>query len=117
MNGNDPNVGRLLCAVGQARRRAPGIPLDPARVAMRVGGETVLEGGAMRLDPAKEQRLVAAPEGGGALRQRRRPPDGLTFRPPVDYPPHERRVEIEIDLGLGARVVRGPRRRPHATST
>jgi glutamate N-acetyltransferase / amino-acid N-acetyltransferase len=29
------------------------------------------------------------------------PADGLTFRPPVDYPPHERSVEIEIDLGLG----------------
>jgi glutamate N-acetyltransferase/amino-acid N-acetyltransferase len=29
------------------------------------------------------------------------PADGLTFKPPVDFPPHERRVEIEIDLGLG----------------
>jgi glutamate N-acetyltransferase / amino-acid N-acetyltransferase len=29
------------------------------------------------------------------------PADGITFKPPVDFPPHERRVEIEIDLGIG----------------
>jgi glutamate N-acetyltransferase/amino-acid N-acetyltransferase len=23
------------------------------------------------------------------------------FKPPVDYPPHERAVEVEIDLGVG----------------
>jgi glutamate N-acetyltransferase/amino-acid N-acetyltransferase len=28
-------------------------------------------------------------------------PDGLTFRPPIDFPPHERRVEIELSLGMG----------------
>jgi glutamate N-acetyltransferase / amino-acid N-acetyltransferase len=99
VNGNDPNVGRLLCAAGKVADAA-GIALDPARVVMKVGGETVLEGGAMRLDPAKEERLVrhmkqaelyaSAPSADG------------NFRPPVDYPPHERRVEIEIDLGLGA---------------
>jgi glutamate N-acetyltransferase/amino-acid N-acetyltransferase len=96
--GNDPNVGRLLCAVGK-HAGAARLPLDPAKVRMKVGGEAVLEGGAMRLDPEKERRLVAhlkaaelyasAPAADGA------------FRPPVDFPPHERRVEIEIDLGLG----------------
>jgi len=98
VNGNDPNVGRLLCAVGKAAGAA-GIRLEPARAVMRVGGETVLEGGAMRLDPEKERRLVehlkaaelyaSAPAVDGA------------FRPPIDFPPHERCVEIEIDLGLG----------------
>ena len=58
VNGNDPNVGRLLCAVGKVAG-AEGIALDPDRAVMRVGGETVLEGGAMRLEPDKEQRLVA----------------------------------------------------------
>jgi glutamate N-acetyltransferase / amino-acid N-acetyltransferase len=98
VNGNDPNVGRLLCAVGKVAGAA-GIPLDPARVVMRVGGEVVLQGGAMRLDPATEQRLVAH------LRQAElyasaASPGGL-FKPPIDYPPHERCVEIAIDLGRG----------------
>ncbi len=100
VNGNDPNVGRLLCAVGKLAGSA-GIPLDPARAVMRVGGETVLEGGAMRLDPEKERRLVAHLKA-AELYQSVAPADGLTFRPPVDFPPHERRVEIVIDLGLGA---------------
>ena len=30
------------------------------------------------------------------------PADGLTFAPPIDFPPHERAVEIDIDLGCGA---------------
>ncbi len=100
VNGNDPNVGRLLCAVGKVAGAA-GIPLDPARAVMRVGGETVLEGGAMRLDPEKERRLVAHLKA-AELYQSVAPADGLTFRAPLDFPPHERRVEIEIDLGLGA---------------
>lgn len=99
VNGNDPNVGRLLCAVGK-HAGALGLPLDPARVVMHVGGEVVLEGGAMRLDPEKEKRLVSHMKS-AELYASAPPPDGLAFRPPVDYPPHERRVEIEIDLGMG----------------
>src|SRR5512141_2725653 len=38
VNGNDPNVGRLLCAVGKVAG-AEGLPLDPGRCVMRVGGE------------------------------------------------------------------------------
>ena len=99
VNGNDPNVGRLLCAAGK-HAGAVGIPLDPSRVTMKVGGEVVLEGGAMRLDPEKEQRLVRHMRA-AELYASAPAADGMTFRPPVDYPPHERRVEIEIDLGMG----------------
>jgi glutamate N-acetyltransferase/amino-acid N-acetyltransferase len=99
VNGNDPNVGRLLCAAGK-HVGAAGIPMDPSRASVKVGGEIVLEGGAMRLDPAKEARLVAHLKA-AELYASAAPPDGMTFRPPVDYPPHERRVEIEIDLALG----------------
>jgi len=99
VNGNDPNVGRLLCAAGK-HAGAVGLPLDPARVVMKVGGEVVLEGGAMRLDPGKEERLVRHMKG-AELYASTAPADGLTFKPPVDFPPHERRVEIEIDLALG----------------
>jgi glutamate N-acetyltransferase/amino-acid N-acetyltransferase len=99
VNGNDPNVGRLLCAVGK-HAGALGLPLDPGKVRMKVGGEVVLEGGAMRLDPEKERRLVQHLRS-AELYATAPAPDGLTFRPPVDYPPHGRRVEIEIDLGMG----------------
>lgn len=100
VNGNDPNVGRLLCAVGK-HAGAAGLALDPARVTMKVGGEVVLEGGAMRLDPEKEARLVAHMKG-AEMYASGVPADGTTFRPPVDYPPHERRVEIAIDLAMGS---------------
>jgi glutamate N-acetyltransferase/amino-acid N-acetyltransferase len=98
VNGNDPNVGRLLCAVGK-HAGAAAIPLDPSRVRMAVGGEVVLEGGAMRLDPEKERRLVAHLKG-AELYASAPAPDGA-FRPPIDFPPHERRVEIAVDLGMG----------------
>lgn len=99
VNGNDPNVGRLLCAVGKVAGAA-GFALDPARAVMTVGGETVLEGGAMHLDPEKERRLVAHLKE-AELYASAAPADGVSFKPPVDHPPHERRVEIGIDLGLG----------------
>jgi len=99
VNGNDPNVGRLLCAIGKHAGRE-GLPLDPARVALRMGGEALLEGGAMRLDPEKELRLVRHLRG-AELYASRPPADGLTFRPPVAFPPHERCVELEVDLGSG----------------
>jgi glutamate N-acetyltransferase/amino-acid N-acetyltransferase len=99
VNGNDPNVGRLLCAVGK-HAGALGLPLDPAKVRMKMGGEVVLEAGAMRLDPEKERRLVQHLKT-AELYASAPAPDGITFRPPVDFPPHARRVEIEIDLGMG----------------
>jgi glutamate N-acetyltransferase/amino-acid N-acetyltransferase len=99
VNGNDPNVGRLLCAVGK-HAGAAGLPLDPARVRMRMGGELLLEGGLMRLDPEKEERLVRHLRA-AELYASAPPPDGLTFRPPVRWPPHERAVELELDLGAG----------------
>jgi glutamate N-acetyltransferase/amino-acid N-acetyltransferase len=99
VNGNDPNVGRLLAAIGKQAGRT-GLPLDPAAVVLRLGGETIFEGGAMRLDPEKERRLHLHMKE-AELYASVPPPDGLSFRPPVDYPPHERSVEIAIDLGLG----------------
>ena len=54
----------------------------------------------MRLDPEKEQRLVRHMRA-AELYASAPAADGMTFRPPVDYPPRERRVEIELDLGMG----------------
>lgn len=97
--GNDPNVGRLVMALGK-EAGARGIPLDPARTRLTMGGELIVEGGLFRLDREKERRLTAhlvAAE----LYPQAPAPDGITFRPPVDFPRHERAVEIEVELGAG----------------
>jgi len=99
VNGNDPNVGRLLCAIGKEVGRK-GLAVDPARVRIRMAGEVLLEGGVMRLDPGKEQRLVAHMRG-AELYASAPAADGLVFKPPVDFPPHERCVELDVDLGAG----------------
>lgn len=97
--GNDPNVGRLVAALGkEAGARA--IPLDPSRARLAMGGEVIVEGGTFLLDRERERRLTAhlvAAE----LYPQRPAADGITFRPPVDYPPHERCVEIEAVVGDG----------------
>jgi glutamate N-acetyltransferase/amino-acid N-acetyltransferase len=99
VNGNDPNVGRIVCAAGK-HLGAARIPMDPARATMKVGGEVVLAGGVMALDPEKEARLVAHMKA-AELYASAAPADGMTFRPPIDHPPHEGRVEIEVDLAMG----------------
>jgi len=100
VNGNDPNVGRLLAAAGKCAGRS-GVPLDPARVRLTMGGECIFEGGAMRLDAGLEERLHRHLKD-AELYESVPPGDGLTFRPPVRFPRHERAVEISLDLGLGA---------------
>jgi glutamate N-acetyltransferase/amino-acid N-acetyltransferase len=96
--GNDPNVGRIAAAAGkQIARHAPGLDLTNLRLGL--GGHDLYHGGAFDLTPASEAALVAH------LRDTEMyasvtPPDGV-FKPPVDYPPHERAVEMEIDLGVG----------------
>lgn len=86
--GNDPNVGRLAGAIGDwASGAAPW--LEASSVAIRLGGEDVLAGGAFRLDAAKEERLSAY------LR-------GAAFDPASrGFPAHDRFVDIEVSLGGG----------------
>jgi glutamate N-acetyltransferase/amino-acid N-acetyltransferase len=97
--GNDPNVGRLVAALGK-EAGARGIPLDPSRAVLTLGGERIVEGGLFRLDPATERRLAAHLQA-AELYPQAPAADGITFRPPVDYPPHERCVEIGVALGDG----------------
>jgi glutamate N-acetyltransferase/amino-acid N-acetyltransferase len=97
--GNDPNVGRLIQAIGRhVGANEPG--LDLAQLRARIGGIEIFAHGALQLDPAKEAKL------GAHLKQAElyasRPPKNGVFSPPVDFPAHERCVEIEVDLGLGA---------------
>jgi glutamate N-acetyltransferase/amino-acid N-acetyltransferase len=98
--GNDPNVGRLVCAIGKhVGAVAPGT--DLSRTRLTLGGEPIYHDGAFHLSPEIEQRLVAHMKG-AELYSSVPPADGLTFVPPVRFPPHERCVEIGIDLGLGS---------------
>jgi glutamate N-acetyltransferase / amino-acid N-acetyltransferase len=96
--GNDPNVGRLVQAIGKhTGSRAPGTDLSGLRI--RLGGIEIFSAGAFRLDPAKESALVAHLR--AAELYSSAPPKAGVFSPPVDFPAHERCVEIEIDVGRG----------------
>jgi glutamate N-acetyltransferase/amino-acid N-acetyltransferase len=97
--GNDPNVGRLIQAIGRhIGAHEPG--LDLANVRARIGGIEIFARGAFQLDQGKEQALAQHLKD-AELYSSRPPKDGVFF-PPVDFPTHERCVEIEVDLGLGA---------------
>jgi glutamate N-acetyltransferase/amino-acid N-acetyltransferase len=86
--GNDPNVGRIVSALGDYIGNA-GIPdLDPACFGISLGGIRIFEKGAFALDPERERKLA------GYLRDCALEP-GRT-----EFPAHDRSVEIEVDLGL-----------------
>jgi len=97
--GNDPNVGRLVAAIGkEVGAHFAGTDLSHVRLTM--GGRELFAGGSFRLDHDAE-RAVTAHLRQAELYASVPPADGLTFRPPVSWPPHERSVEIGIDLGQG----------------
>jgi glutamate N-acetyltransferase / amino-acid N-acetyltransferase len=96
--GNDPNVGRLVQAVGKhVGAHAPGTDLSGMR--MTLGGVEIFSAGAFRLDPSAETALVSHLRA-AELYASAPPKDGV-YLPPVDFPAHERCVEIEIDLARG----------------
>ena len=98
MCGNDPNVGRILMAVGKyAGVCAPDLSLASLRVAL--GGRTIFAGGSFEIDPTVEAELVAHLKQ-AELYASTVPADGV-FRPSVDFPPHERCVDLAIDLACG----------------
>jgi glutamate N-acetyltransferase/amino-acid N-acetyltransferase len=93
--GNDPNVGRLVQAIGKhVGSAAPGTDLSQMRIA--IGGVEIFSVGVFRLNPLKESELVAHLRA-AELYASAPPKDGV-FAPPIDFPPHERCVEINIDL-------------------
>ncbi|MEN9635455.1 MAG: hypothetical protein RL077_3859 [Verrucomicrobiota bacterium] len=97
--GNDPNVGRLIQAIGKyVGAHAPGTNLS--KLSARMGGVEIFADGVFQLDPTKESALVAHLKA-AELYQSAPSADGL-FSAPIDFPPHERSVELEIDIGNGA---------------
>jgi glutamate N-acetyltransferase/amino-acid N-acetyltransferase len=97
--GNDPNVGRLVQAVGKyVGAHEPNLALG--RTQMKMGGTTIVHNGEFALDPTKENALIAHLKS-AELYESALPIDGV-YTPPIDFPPHERCVEISIDLGAGS---------------
>jgi glutamate N-acetyltransferase/amino-acid N-acetyltransferase len=96
--GNDPNVGRLVCAIGKfLGPQAPWLSMANVRISM--GGIEIFNQGSFRLDPQVETKLVEHMKA-AELYASVIPADGV-YKPAIDYPPHERCVELEIDLGQG----------------
>lgn len=97
--GNDPNVGRLVQAIGKyVGTHAAGT--DLTRLRARMGGVEIFANGVFQLDPAKETALMAHLQN-AELYASASPTDGV-FSAPINFPPHERCVELEIDVGNGA---------------
>jgi len=97
--GNDPNVGRLVQAIGKhVGAHAPATDLSQLRLTL--GGIEIFANGVFQLNPAKEIALVTH------LREAElyasAPPRDGVFTAPISYPPHERCVEIVVDLGHGS---------------
>jgi glutamate N-acetyltransferase/amino-acid N-acetyltransferase len=96
--GNDPNVGRLVQAIGKyVGAVAPKTDMTKLRAWM--GGIEIFANGVFQLNPEKEAALVAHLRG-AELYVSAPAKDGV-FTAPIDYPPHERCVEIEIEVGNG----------------
>ena len=97
--GNDPNVGRLIQAIGKhVGAHAPGTNLS--RLKARMGGIEIFANGVFQLDPQKETALIAHLK--TAELYASVPSKEGVFAAPIDFPPHERAVELEIDIGNGA---------------
>jgi len=86
--GNDPNVGRILAALGDFAGTA-GVLLEPEGITIQIGKETVFSKGAFSLDAQKEERLSQYLE-------------SCQFsQDSLGYPEHNRKVELHIDLAIG----------------
>ena len=83
--GNDPNVGRIVSAIGDYLGNTGG-RLEIQRAVVRLGGEEIFAKGCFRLDAEKESRLSAYLRGRAFDTKR------------VPWPQHDRTVDIEISL-------------------
>ena len=94
--GNDPNVGRLVQAIGKFVGAQDTESTFPRMSVPHMGGVEIFAGGAFPAwTPSKESALVAHLR--AAELYESAPPKNGVFAPPVDFPAHERCVEIEID--------------------
>jgi len=88
VKGNDPNVGRILQALGAACGRA-GVELARDRLTLDIGGRRVFRNGTFQLNSSEEAALSAY------FKEKELP------LPSKKWPLHEERVDIELNLGSG----------------
>ena len=86
--GNDPNVGRVVSAVGDFAGNA-GLAVNQDFLRVELGAEVIFAGGAFRLDAEKEKRLSDYLQGASMNPERKK------------FPPHDRTVDIDVTLGDG----------------
>ncbi|MEM1294530.1 MAG: bifunctional glutamate N-acetyltransferase/amino-acid acetyltransferase ArgJ [Verrucomicrobiota bacterium] len=97
--GNDPNIGRLLMALGK-NMESVCPEYDVSNCQVRIGGRIVFENGACIVNGEVESQLSEYLKS-AALYETQAPDAEGKFHPPVNWPTHERLVEIEIILGVG----------------
>jgi glutamate N-acetyltransferase / amino-acid N-acetyltransferase len=73
--------------------------MDLGKLRITMGGLPIYQDGSFRLNGEVESALKAHMRG-AELYVSAASADGV-FRPSIDYPPHEKCVELEIDLGAG----------------
>ena len=88
IRGNDPNVGRILQAVGAACGRR-GMSLNAEKVSLEIAGRRVFSNGVFQLGDEEETILT------NYMTERELP------LPAPLWPMHEEVVEIEVNLGEG----------------
>lgn len=86
--GNDPNVGRIVMALGDYAGNND-VDFDPRRLSISIGGIPVFQAGTFMLNEAVETDL------------HRYLLDRAFGEEHLGYPPHEKMVEISVDLDLG----------------
>ena len=96
--GNDPNVGRILMAIGDY---VGGLEpaLDASAMELRMGGMPFFKRGRFFLEPELEELFYKHLKE-AELYSSAEPKNGV-FRPSLSWPVHEKCVELEISLGLG----------------
>ncbi|CAK4073256.1 unnamed protein product [Aphanomyces euteiches] len=95
--GNDPNVGRLVMAVGKYMgKHHKGVNVSET-MTISMGGLRIFEFGEFTLNGDVEKELVAHMKKAQLTETTR----GGVDHTSRDYPPHDQMVEIEVDLGLG----------------
>lgn len=88
IRGNDPNVGRILQALGAAAGRM-NMPLNREQLVLEIGTRTVFKEGRFFLNSEKEKALS------DYLKSTQMP------LPMPAWPKHEKRVEIALNLNAG----------------
>ncbi len=100
--GNDANVGRLIQAIGKWLGASPtgaDQVAPPSHLRLTMGGIEIFADGVFRLDPTKETALTEHLR--AAELYASAPTSAGEYAPTITYPPHERCVEIEVDLAQG----------------